>query len=764
MQNYQQQKQFEEANLQRTLNFIGGELEDLVKDVASYRRELIAFKQDMTENTAPFSSDFDKLTEMVQYLSEIKNQTASYTNISEYAQRYQKLIQSPYFGRFDFKEEGFAGEDKIYIGLANVMDKNTHEVYVYDWRAPIASIFYRYEPGPAEYETPLGPSKGRVLLKRQYKIINSKLRYFFDCSVRITDDILQEVLSRHASVKMRNIVETIQKEQDIVIRDTENQLLIVQGAAGSGKTSIALHRIAFLLYEGLNTNLKSQNILIISPHDVFSQYISGVLPELGEENVLQATFDDLYRSFLSPRFTLSSKEDYLEELILTAGSPEGERNRQRALFKGSDAFRRILDKWLAYYGRKLIAFEDASFNGKILAGKQLLKNRFLHNEIDVPMNKQLAKLERYLLPLIHPYKKEHLQKIAKIVAKSERHALEVKSFSRLLMIRQCRAYRRRIRNFTKVDFYQIYRLLFSHPHFMAALARDPSLPPELMDYFRSTSQYLNRGQINYEDYAPLLYLQLKIEGRRKFSAIKQVIIDEAQDYTPLQYHIFKLLFRGANFTLLGDINQSIIGAPDMHFYDQITAILAAKKSSQLLLRKSFRSTMEIQTFTRQLLNGTPQNEIFPRKGEPVSLWQVDSATALRQVVLEEMARLLEAGCETAAVICKSQKEAETVYGELKNAAGDKLSGKLTLVKPHDKDYKKGPMVISVLMAKGLEFDGVIVYNAGKDNYRSESERNLLYIACTRALHHLSVTCLGEKSPFIREPHPRRNKRRPPVLP
>jgi DNA helicase-2/ATP-dependent DNA helicase PcrA len=289
MQNPSRQEELQ--YLENTLAFIKKDLNKLMQEALAHRKDLVEARRDMVENTTPFSNDFDRLTEMVQFLSEVSSQTVSYTNIAQYVTRYKKLIDSPYFARFDFVEDGFGIREKIYIGLANIMDRKTHDVYVYDWRAPISSIFYRYEKGRASYETPVGTSSGEVKLKRQYKIKNSILQYFFDCDIRITDEVLQEILGRNSSPKMKSIVETIQKEQDIIIRDTENELLMVQGTAGSGKTSIAMHRIAFLLYEG--QKYRSNNILIISPNDVFSQYISSVLPELGEENVQQVTFDDL---------------------------------------------------------------------------------------------------------------------------------------------------------------------------------------------------------------------------------------------------------------------------------------------------------------------------------------------------------------------------------------------------------------------------------------------------------------------------------------
>jgi DNA helicase-2/ATP-dependent DNA helicase PcrA len=553
---------------------------------------------------------------------------------------------------------------------------------------------------------------------------------------------------------MRTIVESIQKEQDLIIRDTENQLLLVQGSAGSGKTSIALRRIACLLYEGLNSSLRSDNIIIISPNDVFSQYISSVLPELGEENVPQATYDDIVARLLGSRIKTKSREDYLESMIAAcdprkAGCRGLDNHQERAGFKGSETFRRILDRWLDFYGRKLIPFEDVFFNGKVLATRQELKNRFLHNQIGVPMAKQLAKIESMLLPLSHPYKKERLERIKQIVARSEGRAFEIRPFSRLLAIKESQAFRQRIRKFTSVDYCQIYRRLFCHRGFITAIAENPggklgqdSLPLGFLDYMETTNRYLQQGEIKYEDYAALLYLKLRVEGSENVSDIKQVVIDEAQDYSPLQYHVFKHLYGNANFTVLGDTNQSISEEKGPEFYRDIIGILDKEKALQLSLRQSYRSTMEIQAFTQKLLVEKLDTEPFSRSGTPPDIAEYHDTASLHQAIASRIKELVAEGLETVAVVCKTQAQAADAYSDLRNYTD------IRLVCPQDRDFSKGPLVISTVMAKGLEFDAVIIYNANQENYRTELDRRLLYIACTRALHRLSLFYTGDKSPLI----------------
>jgi len=415
MDSYLEDRQGELEYLSKTVAFIYEQVETEQNNLIEKKADLIATRKDMYENTVHVSGDFESLVDINLYLSQVNNQISTYN--SRRINKLKKMISSPYFGRFDFIEKGFSEKEQIYIGLYNLMDRNSGQVYVYDWRAPISSVFYRYELGEARYDTPVGVSQGDVSLKRQYQIRNSKLKYFFDCSVRITDEILQEVLSHNTSAKMKNIIATIQKEQDVIIRDKDHELLIVQGVAGSGKTSIALHRIAFLLYEGLNSNLKSNDVIIISPNTVFSQYISSVLPELGEENVRQSIFDDLVLEISGGRFGEETRDMQLETLIHSRAENGGDLRRQTIDFKGSRMFKQILDRLLWYYGHRLIAFEDVYYNGTIIATRQQLKNRFLNNDIGIPMAKQLKRMEKTLLEKVHPLQKKRLQRLEKIVEK-----------------------------------------------------------------------------------------------------------------------------------------------------------------------------------------------------------------------------------------------------------------------------------------------------------------------------------------------------------
>lgn len=730
--------------LENTIDLLKMEINRKADLLPGKKSKLIAFRKNMLENAGGFAGDFDRSADYSQYLPEASYQAADYCGDLKQIEKYQKMVDSPYFGRFDFIEEGCRDREKIYIGLCNVIDPKTGSILVHDWRAPISGMFYRYELGKVSYDAPGGAICGDTLLKRQYKIKHSQLKYFYDCSIKINDEILQEVLSRNCSPKMKNIIETIQKEQDFIIRDTESELLMVQDVAGSGKTSIALHRIAFLLYNGAGGNLSSKNFIIISPNAVFSKYISSVLPELGEENVEQTTFDGIVELLLKGRLAAETRNGQIESLIASGSSREGELKRKGIEFKGSRVFARILDRLVRHYGRKRIPFEDVYYDGRIIETRQGIKNAFLNKNSEMPMAIRLKRIENTLLDKVHPLqKKRRLEKIEKIVEKSEGHELEVRAFSRLLSIKEAGALVRRLHRFTRVDYLSMYKLLFSEPGLLIKLGKGLPLPEGVKEIILSTRDALESGYIHYEDCAPLLYLGVKTGGSDLFPDVRHVFIDEAQDYYPMHYELFNLLFKSARYTILGDIHQAVEKEADNSLYDVIAEILDREKVLKVYLNKSYRSSYEINAFTRGVLAGKQDFVSFWRHGKRPEVVRKDTRDLLDRSVARDIDRYLGQGFESIAVICKTMKEAEEVGARLNNLTGIRLVG------PKGGDPGKGPLVIPSYMAKGLEFDVVMVYGASSENYTSHLDRKLLYIAGTRALHRLALYYTGERSPFIR---------------
>lgn len=737
-------KYIEETNyLKEIIDLISYRLEIETNSLESKKKDLIEARKEMWENTTHSSADFDKVSDANQYLSALQNQTLSYSDSAKLVSKFEKMLDSPYFARIDFTENGFDDTEKIYIGLFNLMDEETHEIKIFDWRAPISSIFYRSETGPVEYIAPAGKIKGNVSLKRQYKIKNGKMEYFFDSNINILDEMLKEALSKNMSSKMKTIVETIQKQQDLIIRDLVNELLIVQGVAGSGKTSVALHRIAFLLYQGLNLNLSSNNIIIISPNTLFSKYISNVLPELGEESIVELTFENIFTEVFEKKMSIKTKSEQFEEIICTKDEDEKNFLRSYADFKGSSIFLEIINRYITYYEHKMIKFEDIYFNGKIIENRDLLKSLLLSSKLNMPTAKKLKIIENRIIEKVHDVKKLRREKIEKIVSNSNRHEFEVKSFSRVLAAKETSLLTQKLRKFTEFDCYYLYKTLFSDKNLFFKVAKGLDLPDNINDIIDFTNENIqDKYNIPYSDGIGLMYLKLKAEGCNLYSNIKQVMVDEAQDYYPIHYKILKTTFREARFTIVGDINQSIEKKTNLSIYDDIISIFNKNKSNKLFLTKSYRSSYEISKFSQKLIDGNINAEFFNRnEGEPEIIYKFNQ-NELEKKIIEDIKTYKSLGFDSIAIICKSRKQSSDLYFRLKGKIDIKL------VDSNESTTITGITVIPVYMAKGLEFDCVMIYDTDNINYKTEYDKKLLYIACTRALHKLSLYYTGEISNLL----------------
>ncbi|MCX7747979.1 MAG: AAA family ATPase [Clostridia bacterium] len=743
MSEYHQDMLDEQVYLNKTLEFIKSELKRVGELLESRKNSLKESRKQMWEDCVHSTTDFTKLTEVNQYLSQVSIQTSTYVNTTKQMEKFEKMLGSPYFGRFDFVESGFHEKEKIYIGLYNLMDSNTHDIYVYDWRAPISSIFYQYEMGKVEYKAPYGRVSGEVQLKRQYKIQNSELKYFFDCNVKIDDEMLQEVLRKNSSAKMKNIVETIQREQDTIIRDMDHELLIVQGVAGGGKTSIALHRIAYLLYHGLNEHLSHQNIVIISPNVVFSKYIASVLPELGEENVNQIVFESFAAQTLKGKGKVQTRNQQIEGLMFLKNEEQRRMAEKSIEFKGSTVFSVILDRLVVYFEQDIIQFEDIHYDGMLIETGKNLRDFFLDNKIDMPVAKRLKRIENMILDKIRPFQKQRLKKIEEMVQEMDGHEFDIKPYSRLLSMKESKDFLYRLKRVTEIDYYRLYELLYNEEGLFLKLAHDLPLPENVEEMISYTWERLKKGNIDYEDCAPLLYLKLKLEGNEYFSDVKQVVVDEAQDYTPLHYMIFNRLFKDANFTVLGDINQSMENSPDTMLYDKVMGILNKRSSIKLSMNQSYRSTYEITQFTQSLLKGYQDLIHFERHGDKPEITRRETVEELSKTMIQKIQYYFDQGYESIAIICKTAFGAERLYKMLIG-----MNKNVKLIRTGEEEIEKGVLIVPSYMAKGLEFDVVIVFDVSSRNYINELDRRLLYIACTRALHRLEICHTGELSPLI----------------
>jgi DNA helicase-2/ATP-dependent DNA helicase PcrA len=735
----------EESNyLNEVLDLLKYKYDMETEKLEEQRTDLISARKEMWENTTHSSTDFDKLSDLNQYLTALNSQTFTYTELEKRVARYEKMIENPYFSRIDFTEEGYDDTEKIYIGLFNLMDEDTHEIKIYDWRAPISSLYYRAELGPVEYKAPSGSIKGVVSLKRQYKINKGKLEYFFDSNVNIVDEMLMEALSQNMTSKMKTIVETIQKQQDLIIRDLYNDLLVVQGVAGSGKSSVALHRIAFLLYQGLNLRLSANNIIVISPNTLFSNYISNVLPELGEDNINEFTFENIFVRLFENNLSVKTKSENFENII--CAKSEFKRNFLRSCneFKGSSVFISIIDRFIKYFEHKLIKFNDIYYNGEIIETRQLLKQFLISGKLDMPTSKKLKIIENRIMDKVRDKKDLRRSKIESAVDNSKNHEFESKAFTRVLAARETSILLNNIHKFTEFNSYELYKKLFSNKDMFKKLAKGLELPDNIDEIIDFTNDSLNDPfNIPYADGIALMYLKVKAEGADSFSGIKQVIVDEAQDYYHMHYYLLKNLFKEARFTIVGDLNQAVERNTDTTFYDEIISIFNYDKSSKIFLNKSYRSSYEISKFCEKLLDHGLKTEYFKRNEEEPEVVYLKDEISIEDKLIQDIDKYKAQGFNSIAVICKNRAEAANLYFKLKVKINIKLVDYL------GEQNITGIIIVPVYLAKGLEFDAVMVYKADDKNYNTLFDKKLLYVACTRALHRLSLYYTGKISRFLK---------------
>lgn len=707
--------EYELKRLEQTLSIAAKQLEIERQRNEDNKSAIISAKQELREDTAHSiaslwnSEEFEALAELSQYANPITDIITDYEAVKNKIFVLENIIRSPYFARIDFKYDDEDEYEKIYIGRSSLKKDNSYEMDVHDWRSPIASVFYRFVTGEVYYDAPVGRITGEVGRKRQYEINNSKLEYFFDADVQIVDEFLRKLLSQNASSQMKTIVETIQKEQDIVIRDMENDLMMVQGVAGSGKTSIALHRAAYLMYQGLSNKLSANNIMIISPNTLFEQYISNVLPELGERNVISAVFEDIMADIVKIK-RIQPRSRFLENLITS----QSYRNiiKSSIEFKTSNSFITMLNRLIDDLPERWIDFNDVYYHHQCILTGEAIKG-MISERADIPFGIRLMQLEEFVLERMHDVKKERVGRAEKAAMKKE------------------------LQKFTEPDVLDIYRRLFDDREYFDSLAKDILLGENIDEIIEYTRDNLNANQLYYDDGIVLTYLKLKLYGTDEYRAIKQVVIDEAQDYYPIQYEIFNRMFPNAKFTILGDINQTLEKQEDVSLYERIGKILNKKTVSFVTMDKSFRCTNEILSFSLKFIDKSPDIKSFNRKGDMPQIFAAPNRIAFIHNIADEVEICREKGYRSIGLLCKTEKNALSLYKLIKGKMD------VQLIKDESISDLKGVFIMPVYMSKGLEFDAVLICDADDMNYNSSDDKKLLYIACTRALHRLNMFCEGE---------------------
>ena len=594
--------------------------------------------------------------------------------------RLTKMLESPFFGRVDFRYDGEEESETFYIGIGNFAPRAGMRPLIYDWRAPVSGLFYDYDRGPAAYDAPGGRMEGEITSKWQYKIKNGHMIYGFESDTKIDDEILKQELGSGGDVQLKNIVRTIQKEQNAIIRNTKDRILAIQGAAGSGKTSVALHRIAYLLYHD-RENLKAANILILSPNNVFSDYISHILPELGEEHIQEMSFDLFaYKELKEVANDCEDRYDYLEKKMKFQDSEWEIRFKE----KQSASFIGQMEGFLAMLEEDLVNIRSITFKGVHKTEEEIL-HLFYFKFQTVPL---LARMDAVMEYLIDEY--ETLR--GKNISEEDMEALR-ETFQKM---------------YVTTDLYEIYGWLLKDCGY-----------PEL-----SNAEY-ERRKLEYEDVFPMLYLKYRLKGSRKHKNIKHLVIDEMQDYSYLQYSILSMLFH-CRMTILGDRAQTM----DSECQD-VTKFLPkifGRKIRKIVMNKSYRNTLEIAEYAERIRGGEGL-ELFQRHGKEVEEFHGLSMEEMLENI-EKQVKSANAQYETAAVITMNESDAYDIYRLLKNCQ--------LPVSYMDRDtsvFKKGMTVTTFYLAKGLEFDQVFAVLGRETNPLYKQAK---YISATRALHELYV--------------------------
>ncbi|TJY41758.1 helicase [Cohnella pontilimi] len=748
------------------------------------------FWEEVTVNTSTeedFEETFYSIRQQEALLSERER---SYRLRMQQWKSMNRLLQSPYFGRIDFREDGQDFSEQVYIGVSSFVDSDGMSFLVYDWRTPIASMYYDYSPGAAAYDTPGGRVEGTMELKRQYQIREGRLQNVFDTSITIGDELLQQALGKGSDAQMKSIVATIQKEQNAIIRDDQSRMLIVQGAAGSGKTSAALQRVAYLLYKH-RERLGADQIVLFSPNPMFNSYVSTVLPELGEENMQQTTFQEYLEYGLGQELRLEDPFDQIEYVLTEQSTREYEARVRGIEYKASAAFLQALQRYAGWLEREGMRFNSIRFRDRDLISAKQMETQFYSYDPAVRLANRVAMMQEWLqkeLALLERKEREALwvqeelnyldkeqyaaayqalhkergvfdfaeqyEEVREMLHNKRRRdegdfdyaEREENLLRRMIVKEHFKPLRRSVKRMSFIDMAGLYVQLFNNKNAYQTMTNETDVPELWPDICEQTKEKLGRLQLFYEDATPYLVLKELVEGVRMNTEVRHIFVDEGQDYSMFQYELLKKLFPRARMTVLGDFGQAIFPqATELYGADSpLIRLYGESETSLVRLVRSYRSTREIVEFTKPLLPSGKEIVPFERSGKKPVLSQTDSREQRAARIAEHIATLQAEGFNSIAVITKTAAESSEAF-DLLTAQG---CPSLRLITKQTPTFEKGTLIIPAYLAKGVEFDVVLIYDASSRTYHRESERKLFYTACTRAMHRLLLYATGEWTRFV----------------
>ena len=675
----------------------------------------------------------------------VQNMSKEYSNKLK---NLNKAIYVPYFARIDFKEDKKSNVQKIYIGKTGVFDKE-YEVVVTDWRAPIASVYYDGQLGKAEYECPDGIIEGNLSKKRVYTIENSELKDYQDIDITTNDEFLQECLNENSEARLKNIISTIQSEQNKIIRAKMFKPLIVQGVAGSGKTTVALHRIAYLVYK-YEKDFKSDEFLIIAPNKFFLDYISNVLPDLGVDYVRQQTFEEFMLENIEENFEVNPVNIELSNIVNKKGDINLIKNS--AIFKSSLEFKNVVDEFIRDYINDNLPNEDFKVGDIIVFTKEEIKDMFMEiyknnsvsdskKRLSEILQKRLSNISDELIDKLTNARKDKIEKIDKNLTEEEINKIRLSIFKETeYEIQQLfkggkKLIQDYLKNFKIEKALALYKKLINKKEFFEEHIGN-GLYMYILENFKRN---IKTKKIEYEDLAPLIYLQNKLCGNLNKLNLKHIVIDEAQDLGEFQFYIFKEMLKpNISMTILGDIAQGVYSYKGTNNWQKLNQDVFDNQASIEVLKESYRTSMEIMDEANTIINKIVDNENIilaqpiERHGDKVEHWKVDNENSKVIKICEIIKKQLKAGHINIAIITKEFNESIELYKEITNYGLN-----VELISDNLEKYSGGVIIIPSYLSKGLEFDSVIISDSNKYS-ENILDTKLLYIACTRAMHTLDI--------------------------
>ena len=747
-------KEFEQKHLDRILKMIRAkksELSSSIKSAEGEAQDLNShFFDDVKLDYDGYSTSMETALSIHQQQQLLDERQNAWQHAAKQLSTVQKLEQRPYFARVDFKENKEKPET-IYIGLGSFADKNNHFL-IYDWRAPISSIYYDGKIGKVSYMSPEGEITVDMTKKRQFMIKDGKIVNMFDTNESIGDQMLLEVLGEKSGTQMKSIVTTIQREQNKIIRNTSADLLFVQGAAGSGKTSAILQRIAYLLYR-YRGNLTSSDVIMFSPNQLFNDYIKNVLPEMGEQNMVQMTYWQFVARRL-PGMTVENLFDQFEDSAADSAISQ---------FKDSTSFFNLLHHYAKHLNNRGVIFKNIYFRNKkkpFFTREKISElyysfnsNYNLSNRIDATREELIKSLNRkingetkkaWVSDAIQNLSQEQLNALYdRPDQEFESEEKEEKFLSRKIVVKALEKVFQQIRRNNFINMRAQYLSFLRAVPKMTDLAKWQISEKDWEKHVEDVKQSFMKHYIHMNDVSAYLYLYDLITGRHVDYEMRYAFIDEIQDYTPFQLCYLKYNFPRAKFTMLGDLNQAIFTKDESRsLLKQISGLFDPEKTDVVQLTKSYRSTKQLTEFTKQILRQGEKIEAFNRQGPKPVLWGRSNNTAAMQV-LEQILSENDQTKLTTAIITKDLASAKIVAQQLKE---DRV--KATLIATANQRLVDGTLVIPSYLAKGLEFDAVIMWAASKENYHRIDETQLVYTITSRAMYKLDIIYANEKSPLL----------------